>query len=78
MKNSLKKIFVFTILSIIILLMSYCGNPTKDERTETNSGSGDQYLNHNDTAHYVGMSKCKLCHQAIYNSFIETGMGKSF
>src|SRR5690606_8783329 len=24
------------------------------------------------------MNTCKLCHQDIYNSFIETGMGKSF
>jgi len=36
------------------------------------------YLNHSDTARYVGMGQCKLCHQAIYNSFLETGMGKSF
>lgn len=36
------------------------------------------YLNHSDTAKYVGMNTCKLCHQDIYNTFIKTGMGKSF
>src|ERR1700758_3296871 len=36
------------------------------------------YLNHADTTHYVGINTCKLCHQSIYNTFIETGMGKSF
>ncbi|MES2132233.1 MAG: tetratricopeptide repeat protein [Bacteroidota bacterium] len=36
------------------------------------------YLNHADSAHYVGINTCKLCHQSIYNSFIKTGMGKSF
>jgi hypothetical protein len=25
-----------------------------------------------------GWAQCKLCHQGIYDSFIETGMGKSF
>lgn len=36
------------------------------------------YLNHSDSAKYVGMNTCKNCHQKIYNTFIETGMGKSF
>ncbi len=37
-----------------------------------------KYLNHNDTVKYVGMQQCRACHADIYNSFIETGMGKSF
>jgi tetratricopeptide (TPR) repeat protein len=36
------------------------------------------YLNHSDSAKYVGIITCKLCHQDIYNTFIKTGMGKSF
>lgn len=36
------------------------------------------YLNHSDSAKYVGINTCKLCHQDIYNTFIKTGMGKSF
>lgn len=36
------------------------------------------YLNHADSASYVGINTCKQCHPAIYNTFIETGMGKSF
>jgi len=31
----------------------------------------------NDVA-YTGMNTCKECHQSIYDSFIQTGMGKSF
>jgi tetratricopeptide (TPR) repeat protein len=38
----------------------------------------DPYLNHSDTARYVGIQTCMLCHQQIYNSFIQTGMGQSF
>ena len=36
-----------------------------------------EYLNHNDTVKYVGMNECKICHLEIYNSFTQTGMGKS-
>lgn len=36
------------------------------------------YLNHSDSARYVGMNTCKLCHQSIYETFIKTGMGQSF
>ncbi len=32
----------------------------------------------NDSVKYVGAHTCMLCHQDIYNSFIHTGMGKSF
>ena len=37
----------------------------------------NQYLNHNDTVKYVGKEQCKNCHVDIYNSYIQTGMGKS-
>ncbi|MBN8703887.1 MAG: tetratricopeptide repeat protein [Bacteroidetes bacterium] len=36
------------------------------------------YLNHSDTATYVEKQACRLCHQSIYDSFIQTGMGQSF
>src|SRR4051812_29390035 len=36
------------------------------------------FLNLNDTVQYVGMNTCKNCHLNIYETFINTGMGKSF
>lgn len=36
------------------------------------------YLNHHDTVKYVGMEQCRACHNPIYETFIETGMGQSF
>lgn len=57
--------------------MLYCGNPNQPAVSNQQAGV-NTYLNHSDTAKYVGMSQCKLCHQDIYNSFIQTGMGKSF
>ncbi len=43
-----------------------------------NQPISNYYLNHSDTAHYVGINTCRQCHPAIYNSYIKTGMGKSF
>ncbi len=57
--------------------MVYCGNPAK-QPASIKLQTSDKYLNHSDSAKYIGMNTCRLCHQAIYNSFIATGMGKSF
>ncbi|MBL7889927.1 MAG: tetratricopeptide repeat protein [Bacteroidia bacterium] len=78
MPFKLRNIISVSFFVAVLLLMSYCGN---DEHTSSNSPTdtlANTYLNHSDTAKYVGMDQCKLCHQDIYNSFIETGMGKSF
>lgn len=56
--------------------MVYCGNSEKGS-SQVSPITTHLYLNHSDSAHYVGMSQCKLCHQDIYNSFRQTGMGKS-
>ena len=50
--------------------MVYCGD-SKDKKVVSDDLPISLYLNHNDTAHYVGMSQCKLCHQEIYNSFLQ-------
>jgi len=36
------------------------------------------YLNHNDTVKYIGKEQCRACHAEIYDSYMQTGMGKSF
>ncbi len=40
--------------------------------------SGPTYLGLNDTVAYVGMQQCRSCHEDVYKTFIETGMGQSF
>ena len=35
------------------------------------------YLGHNDTVKYVGKEQCRMCHAEIYDSYMQTGMGKS-
>lgn len=44
----------------------------------TSRSNTSAYLNHHDTVKYVGMQTCRTCHESIYQSFIQTGMGRSF
>ncbi|MBK7311605.1 MAG: hypothetical protein IPI93_12670 [Sphingobacteriaceae bacterium] len=69
------KLILFT-FSICILLTN-CETRTEVSSVEQKIPDST-YLNHSDSARYVGMNTCKLCHQGIYNTFINTGMGKSF
>lgn len=78
MKLSIRNILLFSLFSVVILTIVYCGDSPQKETIKTNHNPDNLYLNHSDSAKYVGMGQCKLCHQAIYNTFIETGMGKSF
>jgi tetratricopeptide (TPR) repeat protein len=73
-KNS-NTLFLFTFL--ISLSFFNCNSDISDKNSITKKETS-KYLNHGDSANYVGMNTCKLCHQSIYNSFIKTGMGKSF
>lgn len=38
----------------------------------------ETFMNHHDTAYYVGMQQCRECHPLIYESYMRTGMGRSF
>ena len=73
-KNS-NTLFLFTFL--ISFSFFNCNSDISDKNSITKKETS-KYLNHGDSANYVGMNTCKLCHQSIYNSFIKTGMGKSF
>ena len=55
-----------------------CQTPTGGQNTIVEKTDTLLYKNHHDSAKYVGINTCKLCHQSIYNTFINTGMGKSF
>ena len=63
MKNSL-------ILFIVSVLLFSCQRGEISTYTE--------YLNHNDTVRYIGKEQCRACHAEIYDSYMQTGMGKSF
>jgi tetratricopeptide (TPR) repeat protein len=64
-------------LALHLLLVS-CSTDTKNQQAEKSDTLTSFYLNHHDSAKYVGMKTCMLCHQDMHKTFIETGMGKSF
>src|ERR1044071_3723691 len=70
-------VFVSFSIGLIVLLVFSC-NPVSGPDTDTDAATRDPWLNHNDTAHYVGMDQCRSCHENIYETFIQTGMGQSF
>lgn len=70
--SALRAVFLFALCSILFFANWFC-SPQK-KTVEANK----TYASLNDSTKYVGMSQCRLCHESIYNTYIETGMGKSF
>ncbi len=64
----------YIFLAFIVVLFS-CNNGTLN-RYESNDTV--IYHNHYDNIKYVGKDVCKTCHVEIYDSYMHTGMGKSF
>jgi hypothetical protein len=54
----------------------YCNSP-KSDVGENHEGSPWKNV-YDSNAHYVGMQTCRTCHENIYQTFIQTGMGQSF
>ncbi len=79
-KFSLKtKYFVLVFFSLLGIIIFYSCFSNSDKAKEIQKLKDSLvYLNHSDSAKYVGINTCKQCHQSIYNSFKQTGMGKSF
>lgn len=70
--------FLKLIHTLIIVLFSVSCSQNPEVKNPKATSENLLYLNHSDTAKYVGIETCRLCHQQIYNSFIKTGMGQSF
>lgn len=69
---------ISSFLILVLLLATQCKEPSGNAVVELPKTDSLFYLNHADSAQYVGINSCKLCHQDIYNSYIKTGMGQSF
>ncbi|TAL61138.1 MAG: tetratricopeptide repeat protein [Bacteroidetes bacterium] len=73
----LRNIFFTIFLFIIIFSVFKCGSST-EERKEKASSEKKTYKNLSPDVKYVGIMACRQCHYDKYETFIETGMGKSF
>lgn len=59
---------LFIITSVFLLFT--CKNEAEKKNVYRNIS--------NEEAHYVGMTECRNCHEPIYKTYIETGMGQSW
>lgn len=73
LKVSLNNLFALMLILFFVLSCEQDPNETLIEKKIL----ATEYLNHSDSAKYVGKQTCMLCHQNIYNTFMHTGMGKS-
>ena len=75
----MKKLGVLLILIVFVLgLTARCNRAETGVSDAADVTSINEYQNLNDTVAYVGKEVCRACHQEIYDTYIETGMGKSF
>ena len=78
MRASKKNVIGLSLAIAATIVFCFCGEHATPALKQNKNSDSLAYLGHQDSAKYVGMNTCKLCHQNIYNSFIKTGMGKSF
>ncbi|CAA6828192.1 MAG: Flp pilus assembly protein TadD [uncultured Aureispira sp.] len=60
------------ILILMVSCMWFCAPNSTTEK------SVEAFLNLNDSVEHVGMQMCQSCHNNVYQTYIETGMGQSF
>lgn len=74
----MKKIGILAgVILFAVGLTARCARP-ENTATSENHQVIAEYQNLHDSVAYVGKEVCRACHQDIYDSYIETGMGKSF
>lgn len=80
MATKKRKIFYFLLL-IATIAFAYCSRDASGgaETPKLKDGAAMEFESvKNDSVHYVGLQTCRSCHDTVYQTFHETGMGKSF
>ena len=71
----LRYLLICLALVAVTLPSFFCNSPEKVAAEAV----GSPWRNVYDTSvHYVGMQTCRTCHEGVYQTFIQTGMGQSF
>jgi predicted CXXCH cytochrome family protein len=76
----IRTIYVSFALILLIFSFSYssCDIQLREKKEINVDNNTLEYLNHHDSVKYVGKESCVPCHSDKYNTFMETGMGRSF
>lgn len=76
MSSRIVRRVLLAIVLVALMLPAFFCNNAKEEISEH---EGSSWLSVYDTGvHYVGMEKCRTCHEGVYQTYIQTGMGQSF
>lgn len=73
----LRRILIVLALLLVTLPTFFCNTPKTDVADEEHPSSPWRNV-YDSSAHYVGMQTCRGCHEEVYKTFIQTGMGQSF
>jgi tetratricopeptide (TPR) repeat protein len=68
----MRKWIIFSLLATLTLVMLFC-SPEPSQKL-----SDPEYLNLAEDVGYVGIQNCRSCHPNVYDTYIHTGMGRSF
>ncbi len=74
----LRKISLTLALFAITLPAFFCNTPAASVDDEVVQPTSLWKNVYDTSAHYVGMETCRTCHEGVYQTFIQTGMGQSF
>ncbi len=77
MQSLFRNILFLSALIFISIIIIKCG-PNKEPVESKNIILENTYKNLDSNVKYVGIMACRQCHYDKYETFIETGMGKSF
>lgn len=74
--RTVKRILLVLAVIVVSLPAFFCNSPEDKPLAEVHTS---QWKNvYDTTVRYVGMEKCRTCHEAVYQTFIKTGMGQSW
>jgi tetratricopeptide (TPR) repeat protein len=77
MQSHLRNYCYLILLLFTSFFFSKCGSPT-EEGKKSKKNHANTYKNLDSSVRYVGIMACRQCHYDKYETYIETGMGKSF
>src|ERR1700761_2476969 len=72
----LRYILLVIALVAVTLPAFYCNSPKNSIPTDHPESAWRNV--YDSSVHYVGMQTCRTCHEGVYQTFIQTGMGQSF
>lgn len=76
-KQSIFFTLYICIAAATILLSLQCSTGNKEPQN-TSANTEHKWQNLHDSAKYVGMQTCRSCHEDMYQSYMQTGMGQSW